>query len=227
LTMVKDNQYSDQELQTKVAISLRKLQQAADLKVTVKAGIVYLDGQVAKPADEELARHLVARIPGVKEVISRLKPAIIRHVDDQTVTSEVEKALASTRDFVDANIIIHCEQGTVYLNGWVETQEMRIKVAQVAAQVAGVVKVVNNLLVEEEQTETDAYLTNILRQALSQSADIPSGQIQVFILRGWAYLTGEVDTVEQKEAPEEIISYINENLESLEGLKNDIRIRLH
>ena len=71
------------------------------------------------------------------------------NIDDATITASVkaklvgEKASNSTRVDVDTN------NGTVYLNGTVESAEQKSKAEQLAWQASGVKTVVNNLQVQK------------------------------------------------------------------------------
>lgn len=71
------------------------------------------------------------------------------NIDDATITASVktklvgEKASNLTRVDVDTN------NGTVYLNGTVESAEQKSKAEQLAWQAAGVKTVVNNLQIQK------------------------------------------------------------------------------
>jgi len=71
------------------------------------------------------------------------------NIDDATITASVktklvgEKASNLTRVDVDTN------NGTVYLNGTVESAEQKAKAEQLAGQASGVKTVVNNLQVHK------------------------------------------------------------------------------
>ena len=71
------------------------------------------------------------------------------NIDDATITASVkaklvgEKATNLTRVDVDTN------NGTVYLNGTVESAEQKSKAEQLAWQASGVKTVVNNLQVQK------------------------------------------------------------------------------
>jgi hyperosmotically inducible protein len=89
---------------------------------------------------------LVAVVAGCQSMTGKSTGA---NIDDATITASVkaklvgEKASNLTRVDVDTN------NGTVYLNGTVESAEQKSKAEQLAWQASGVKTVVNNLQVQK------------------------------------------------------------------------------
>ena len=89
---------------------------------------------------------LVAVVAGCQSLTGKSTGA---NIDDATITASVkaklvgEKASNLTRVDVDTN------NGTVYLNGTVESAEQKSKAEQLAWQASGVKTVVNNLQVQK------------------------------------------------------------------------------
>lgn len=227
LTIAQDGTISDKDIEAEVSASIQKEPRLASVGVKVDKGIVHLEGKVETLADEDLARRLAAKVRGVRDVVSRLQVNAEHPVDDATITNRVETAFSRDRRVNADAIFTRTERGVVYLNGWVETTQMKEAATRIASGVEGVREVVNNLLVEEEQTEGDVYLTNVIRQAVAHSPDVGLQQVGVFVVQGWAYLTGEVDSIDQKEVAEEIVRQINDNIGGIVGLSNDITVRVH
>jgi hyperosmotically inducible periplasmic protein len=71
-----------------------------------------------------------------------------RNVDDATITASVKTKLAAERAATLTSVDVDTNQGVVYLNGVVESVAMKQHAAEVAQQVAGVTKVVNNLQIQ-------------------------------------------------------------------------------
>lgn len=73
-----------------------------------------------------------------------------RNVDDATVTSSVKTKLASDKLSSLTRVDVDTNNGTVSLNGVVESPEQRARAQELASQVSGVNKVVNNLQVQKK-----------------------------------------------------------------------------
>lgn len=73
-----------------------------------------------------------------------------RNVDDATVTSSVKTKLAGDKLSTLTRVDVDTNNGTVALNGVVESAEERARAQELASQVSGVNKVVNNLQVQKK-----------------------------------------------------------------------------
>jgi len=70
------------------------------------------------------------------------------NVDDASITASVKSKLVADKVSNLTRIDVDTNNGTVYLNGTVETPEQRTKAEQLAWQAKGVKAVVNNLQVQ-------------------------------------------------------------------------------
>jgi hyperosmotically inducible periplasmic protein len=69
------------------------------------------------------------------------------NVNDASITAAVKSKLAAKKVSTLTRIDVDTNQGTVYLNGTVESADMKTRAADLARQVSGVKDVVNNLKV--------------------------------------------------------------------------------
>jgi hyperosmotically inducible protein len=69
-------------------------------------------------------------------------------VDDATITASVKSKLVADKATNLTRVDVDTNNGTVYLNGTVETPEQKTKAEQLAWQAKGVRAVVNNLQVQ-------------------------------------------------------------------------------
>jgi hyperosmotically inducible protein len=72
-----------------------------------------------------------------------------QNVDDATITASVKSKLVADKASSLTRINVDTNNGTVYLNGIVESPENRTKAEQLAWQAKGVKAVVNNLQVQK------------------------------------------------------------------------------
>jgi hyperosmotically inducible periplasmic protein len=73
-----------------------------------------------------------------------------QNVDDATLTSSVKTKLATDKLSSLTRVDVDTNNGTVYLNGVVESADQRARAQELASQVNGVNKVVNNLQVQKK-----------------------------------------------------------------------------
>ena len=68
-----------------------------------------------------------------------------RNIDDATITASVKTKLVADRASNLTRVDVDTNNGTVYLNGTVDTPEQRARAEQLAWRASGVRTVVNNL----------------------------------------------------------------------------------
>ena len=73
-----------------------------------------------------------------------------QNVDDATLTSSVKTKLVADKLSSLTRVDVDTNNGTVYLNGVVESPGQRARAQELASQVNGVNKVVNNLQVQKK-----------------------------------------------------------------------------
>ena len=73
-----------------------------------------------------------------------------QNIDDATITAGVKSRLVADRAANLTRVDVDTNNGTVYLNGTVDTPEQKAKAEQLAWQAKGVRSVVNNLQVAKK-----------------------------------------------------------------------------
>ena len=73
-----------------------------------------------------------------------------QNVDDASVTAAVKSKLVADQAANLTRVDVDTNNGTVYLNGTVETPEQKVRAEQLAWQAKGVKSVVNNLQVQKK-----------------------------------------------------------------------------
>lgn len=71
-------------------------------------------------------------------------------VDDASITASVKSKLVADKAANLTRVDVDTNNGTVYLNGTVETPEQKTRAEQIAWQAGGVKAVVNNLQVQRK-----------------------------------------------------------------------------
>jgi hyperosmotically inducible periplasmic protein len=72
------------------------------------------------------------------------------NIDDATITASVKSRLVAEKASNLTRVDVDTNNGTVYLNGTVETPEQKVRAEQLAWQAKGVKSVVNNLQVQKK-----------------------------------------------------------------------------
>jgi hyperosmotically inducible protein len=72
------------------------------------------------------------------------------NVDDATITASVKSKLVADKPANLTRVDVDTNNGTVYLNGTVETPDQKTRAEQLAWQAKGVKSVVNNLQVQKK-----------------------------------------------------------------------------
>ena len=70
------------------------------------------------------------------------------YIDDRMVTSKVKGALNDSPIYKYPNVDVSAFNGTVQLNGFVDSQAQKTQAAQLASQVQGVRQLINNITVQ-------------------------------------------------------------------------------
>lgn len=73
-----------------------------------------------------------------------------QNIDDSSITASVKSKLVADKASNLTRVDVDTNNGTVYLNGTVETAEQKTKAEQLAWQAKGVKSVVNNLQVQKK-----------------------------------------------------------------------------
>jgi hyperosmotically inducible protein len=71
-----------------------------------------------------------------------------RKIDDGTIAAQIKSQLAADTGVSVTRLDVDTNNATVYLNGTVATPDLKMRAEQVARQVEGVERVINNLEVE-------------------------------------------------------------------------------
>jgi osmotically-inducible protein OsmY len=106
------------------------------IDVTVRGGVVWLNGYVAASQHVSRAEQIAGRVAGVRQVVNQL-------VADSTVELAVAQALGLNPDTRGLRLFVHMRSGVAYISGEVPDAGVRALVDIVAASAPGVRAVVN------------------------------------------------------------------------------------
>lgn len=192
---------------------------------TTKQGIVHLQGNVNNLAQANIALQLASSVMGVKDIVNQLKIGDLETPsDDASLVNAIERTFAISGKVSAQDIQTQCYNGTVYLNGTVDTRDEKEYAEQLATTVPGVHKVNNRLDTRHGNTDQDNELTNILRQELRNNPwDTPSAQIEAYVIDSTAFLAGEVYSIEARILAERTAA----GIDGITQVQNDIEVAKH
>lgn len=171
----------------------------AEIGVEVDAGVVTLTGTVSSYPKLGLAAEIAGNVPGVKDVANDLMVIVAR--DDTRIAQAVRDALEWDVTVPDARIDSVVRRGVVTLKGTVDFWYERQAAADVISTLLGVV-CVNNHIVIAPPKRSDAAMTEEISEVLRRQ--FPMSELNVFVDRHVARLSGPVYNVETRRAAERI-----------------------
>jgi hyperosmotically inducible periplasmic protein len=146
--------------------------------------------------------------------------------DDATVTSNVRTALMADSAVKAFDVKVETRQGTVQLNGAVDTQAQIDQALSITRSVAGVSAVENNLTLKSASTTMgtkidDTTVTGRVKAALLADPDVKSFDISVATTNGEVQLTGLVDNQGQIDQA----TRIARAAEGASSIRSELRIK--
>jgi hyperosmotically inducible protein len=146
---------ADLEIKTLVSDALAKNAEMGEKRVEteVKNRVVMLSGSVETASQKYAAEQIAWQVPGVqgvKDNLSTTNAQATPESADEKLAHRVEFELYSTKAISLKSVQIHAENGTVTLTGTVTSRAEKLLAERIAQSVAGVRKVMNNLVAPEE-----------------------------------------------------------------------------
>jgi hyperosmotically inducible periplasmic protein len=146
---------ADLEIKTLVSDALSKNGEVGEKRVEteVKNRVVTLSGLVETVSQKYAAEQIAWQVPGVqgvKDNLSTTNAQATPESADEKLAHRVEFELYSTKAISLKSVQIHAENGTVTLTGTVTSRAEKLLAERIAQSVAGVRKVINNLVAPEE-----------------------------------------------------------------------------
>jgi hyperosmotically inducible protein len=125
---------------------------STQINVESHQGTVQLSGFVESQAEKDAADKIAAQTEGVRKVLNSLalapRTSIGTKLDDSLTTGRVKAALMDAADVKSLQINVETKNGVTQLAGFVSSNAMKERAAQIAAGIAGVKQVENVLVVK-------------------------------------------------------------------------------
>jgi osmotically-inducible protein OsmY len=215
---------------------------AMSIDTSTDHGVVTLRGSVGDEVQKQLATDLASTVIGVLEVRNELivVPSAYsekeqrtwrQKVNDATTSAAVRGRLFYHREYKGMKIGVETINGVVTLHGVVDSEEQKEKIATLTSETKGVETVINNLVVRKPDEGTivqhmgqqisDEWLESRIETAITLNRYISIRELDVEVEGGTCFLTGTVDTEQEKA----VAAQIAESVVGVDQVQNDIRVR--
>jgi osmotically-inducible protein OsmY len=140
---------SDDEVLAHVQEALLKQPKLThQIKVAVKDGVVYLEGDVSSIEERYAAEDAAWSVHGVRDVINNVSPsAAVCPRPDQELLRDIQLCLRRCLDLDPANIQVEVVDGIAYLRGQVSSAFEKFLAEDTVRWIPCIVDVVNDLIV--------------------------------------------------------------------------------
>jgi len=176
-----------------------------DARIEIVGRRLYLRGMASCYRTKQIAgRRIAEAAPGV-EVTNELR---IAHgpASDEDVLRGVEAAIRRAAPRALRRAKARVEAGEVYISGTMRDRQERYAVETAAWQSPGVLRVINRTTVAGVR-RTDGEISIALSSYVARALTLPYDGIRVTYRRGVATIYGQVATLQQREAIEELIRW--------------------
>jgi osmotically-inducible protein OsmY len=193
---------NNEELQKDVqdAIKWEPLLHAAEIGVTVSAGIVTLSGEVDSYAKKMEAETATKGVQGVKAIVESIDvkyPSSLHKKNDTDIAEESVSALKWAWNVPNDKVQVKVENGWVNLGGELNWNYQKEAAKNAIKNIAGIKGVMNDIKIKPDTH--DAIEQRAVESSLKRNWSIDSSKIDVKVDGTNVTLSGNVNSIYQKE----------------------------
>ncbi len=169
------------------------------IDVSVRDGIVMLEGRVHNLLAKHKATDIAGKVKGVRSVVNRIDVRPVER-DDARIRDDLVMALATDPVAHRYAIKARVDDGIVSLFGAVSEHAEKELCAEIAKGVRGVREVDNNITVEFVAERTDAEIEGLVQRLLESDVRIDAALVDVDVEDGRVMLSGNVGSEAKRSA---------------------------
>jgi osmotically-inducible protein OsmY len=190
--------------------------------VFVEEGRVVLKGNAPTIATKNAACFDARFVPGVKTMDDQIKVNYIEQIlDDQVVSSRVEKVIQWSADLGKSGISSSVYAGIATLEGTVETFWKKEMAGKIVSYIGGVLDIENKIEVGEDKDRVpDDKIKKDILSAIGRSTNLRSRNISIEVENGRVTLTGNVNNSSEYSTAEQVVA----NTSGVRDMLNDLVI---
>ncbi|HEY3373461.1 MAG TPA: BON domain-containing protein [Candidatus Aquicultor sp.] len=165
-------------------------------------GVIILSGQVDTYNEKIIAEEIAGRVRGVRDVIDNIAvvPPVVR--SDSEIAESIRTNLKLDAWVEWPRVDVEVIDGVAFLRGTTISPVEKQEAENDARWAAGVIDVVNHLIVKPEMKIADAEVARDVRAALIKNTRLDLTEMEVDVSDGVVTLTGEVPNFTQKRIAE-------------------------
>jgi VCBS repeat-containing protein len=174
---------------------------AADIGVSVDAGVITLRGDVGSYAARAVAERVTLRVYGVKAVANELTVRLVTGFErnDTDIAQAAVTALTWNAVIPQNRVTVTVSNGRLTLNGTLDWQYQKEAAARAVRDLVGVKGVTNSITVKPHVQPGDVKAK--IEAAFTRSAEIDARRVSVSAQNGKVVLSGNVRSwAERQEA---------------------------
>jgi osmotically-inducible protein OsmY len=197
---------TDRELKQHVehALDWEPSVDAAEIGVSVDAGVVTLRGDVGSFAAKSAAEHIVLGVYGVKAVANDLTVRLVTGYgrNDTDIAQAVVTALTWNTVLPQNRVTAAVSDGWVTLKGTLDWQYQREAAARAVRDLTGVKGVTNSITLNPHVYAGDVQAK--IEAAFKRSAEIDARRVHVTATDGTVILSGHVRSFAERQEAERV-----------------------
>ncbi len=168
------------------------------IEVVVERGIVTFTGRVDNLLSKERASALAETIKGVRSVINRIIVAPSTQLDDENIQHHVQSALLENPATELYEIDVTVQDGSVHLQGTVQSWQEKQLALQVAKGVNGIKTLTHDIMIKTIDDRSDHAIREEIIQRLTYDVWVNPESLDVVVQDGTVSLSGTVNSLDQK-----------------------------
>ncbi|HVW84087.1 MAG TPA: BON domain-containing protein, partial [Bryobacteraceae bacterium] len=193
---------TDNQLRNAVAIQIDWEPEVSsrDISVSAHDGVITLTGFVHNYFEKVAAERAAKSVYGVKAVANDIEVRAAGARTDPEIARDIVHAMKADVTIPDDRIKVGVKDGYVTLDGNVNWNYQRTKVADISHRINGVRDITNNITVQPSVTPTD--VKEKIEGALKRNAELDARRISVSVENGTVQLYGNVRSWFEREEAE-------------------------
>ncbi|MGP1384662.1 MAG: BON domain-containing protein [Thainema sp.] len=166
----------------------------SEVTVEVTNGSAILSGSVNSLAGRIEAEEIAQQTEGITAVTNNVE-VVAANLADGEVTASVLEALETEPLLERYEISAETTNGNVELIGLVDNYLEKQQATQIASRVTGVRNIENEILIDSDNSQSDAEIEEQIDALLQEVEDVDLSQIDVAVDNGVVTLAGSVPTL--------------------------------